>query len=414
MMKKLLRNRFVTAAIWMYSASAVTSFGNYLFHLVMARMLKPASLLGELESVLAFFYILSVPLATLSLVIVKFISMYKGQGNPSAIHALYYYVKKLIVIYSAIGVLTILLLSPFITNLLHLSSNTMILLLLLNFFIGVFVVFGRSILQGVTNFFILAISNIVESFSKLAFGIVLVLIGLKTTGAFAAIALSGIVGYLPFHFFFKKNTANPGAFTDQRALYKYALPVFISILSITSLYSADIVLVRYFFPGNESGDYAVLSILGKVIYFAVSPVTAVLFPFVSETHARGEKYAHYLLLSFIFTLLGAVTITAIYFLFPDVIIYLLPGKNYLLVAPLLGMMGIFLGLYSLCVLMANFYLSIHKTKQNFFIVSAAIAQILGIYFFHNDLSEVIQVSIVVSFVLLISLLLYYPYVKDRK
>ncbi len=377
-------------------------------------MLKPASLLGELESLLAFFYILSVPLATLSLVVVKFISTYKGRGNLSAIHALYYYMKKLIVIYSAIGALTILLFSPFITNLLHLSSNIMILLLLLNFFIGVFVVFGRSILQGVTNFFILAISNIVESFSKLAFGIVLVLIGLKTTGAFAAIALSGIVGYLPFHFFFKKNTSNPEAFTDQRALYKYALPVFISILSVTSLYSADIMLVRYFFPGNESGDYAVLSILGKVIYFAVSPVTAVLFPFVSETHARGDKYAHYLLLSLIVTLLGAATITAIYFLFPDVIIYLLPGKNYLRVAPLLGMMGIFLGMYSLCVLMANFYLSIHKTRQNFFIVSAAIAQILGIYFFHKDLSQVIQVSIVVSFVLLISLLLYYPYVWDRK
>ncbi len=414
MIKTLLSNRFVHAALWMYVAVGVTSIGNYIYHLLMARMLNPSSLLGELEGVISFMYILSVPLLTVSLAVVKFVSVYKGKNRTQEISGFYFFLRSKVLLFGGVASVILLLFSPFLKSFLHLSSYSLVLLLVINFVVGTYVVVGRSILQGLSDFFGFAISTSVETIVKLVLAVLLVSVGFKVVGAFGAIIIGSVIGAFVLYGLLKSFQAKSTEFIDASAFYRYIVPVFFTMLAVTSLYSTDVILVRHFFPGNQSGDYAVLSIMGKVIFFAVSPISIVLFPLISERHTKGEKYDRFLWTGFGLTFVGAAIITAIYFWQGELMILLLPGENYLHVASLLGLMGIFIGFYSLCVLMANFYLSIHKTRQNFFIVSAAIAQILGIYFFHRDLSQVIQVSIIVSFVLLISLLLYYPYVWDRK
>lgn len=412
MINRIIQNKFVAAATFMYFALGFGSFGNYLYHLLMTRML-PRDALGELEGVIAFFYILSVPLLTLSLVVVKFVSQYKGSGRSEEIGAFYHYVQRKILYLSVLGALGMLLISPFIVSLLHLSSYVMVVLLALSLALSFFVTFGRSFLQGLSNFFGYAASITVESFVKVAAAVALVFLGFQTAGAFAAVLIGSVVGLAVLLLYTKQYHTSTKQVIKKKELFSFTFPVFITTLAISSLYSTDVILVRHFFPGGLSGDYAVLSILGKVIFFALSPVATVLFPFVSEMHAKGEKHSQYLLLSIVLTVIGASAITAVYFLFPSLIIYLLPGDKYAHIAPLLGYMGIYLGLYTVCALIANYYLSIHKTMQSYIVMLAAFFQIAGIIFFHSSLIQVIYVSIIVTFLLLIALLLYYPYAKGR-
>lgn len=414
MIKKIVSDKFITAAVFMYVAVGVTSLGNYFYHLLMARMLKPASLLGELESVISFIYILSVPLLTLSLAIVKFVSHYKGRGKISDVNNLYSFIQRKILLFGGVALIVLLILSPIIRSFLHLSSYYLVALLAINFLIGIYTVAGRGILQGLSDFFNFAVSNTSETIAKIIFAVILVSLGFGVLGAFSGMVIGTFVGAAVLFKLLQTFRIRGGVFKDEKAFYAYIVPVFFTILAITSLYSTDIILVRHFFPGNQSGDYAVLSIMGKVIFFAVSPIASVLFPLVSEHHTKGERYDHFFFLAFGLTFVGTLLITGLYFWQGELMISLLPGRDYLRVAPLLGIMGIFMGLYSLCVLMANYYLSIHKTTQVYMVLLAAAFQILGIYFFHQTLAQVIWISITVLCVLLLLLLLYYPYASGKK
>src|SRR5690606_15762570 len=79
-------------------------------------------------------------------------------------------------------------------------------------------------------------------------------------------------------------------YAQSKEILKFALPTFITILGLTSLFTSDVILVRHFFLGEESGFYSALSVLGKVIHFATIPLIYVLFPMISERQATGESY----------------------------------------------------------------------------------------------------------------------------
>jgi O-antigen/teichoic acid export membrane protein len=105
--KKIIRNEFFNASIWVFLATGTMSVGNYFYHLLMGRMLGPESY-GVLESTISFLYILSVPFNTLTLIIVKFVSAYKGKQDYKSISGFYFYLRKNLFIFGLIATLIIL------------------------------------------------------------------------------------------------------------------------------------------------------------------------------------------------------------------------------------------------------------------------------------------------------------------
>ena len=144
------------------------------------------------------------------------------------------------------------------------------------------------------------------------------------------------------------------------------------------------------------------------------PISIVMFPLVSEYHAKGERYSHLLLASLGIMLLIIIPLVALYFLYPELIISLFPNNKYLTVAPLLGPMGIFYSLYSLNALITHFYLSIQKIFPTIIGVIAAVLQIIFLYLFHSSLEQMVWVSVAISSVLLVILLVYYPYARQQQ
>lgn len=408
----IFQYRFVSATFWMFVATGFLNVGNYFYHLIMGRMLGP-SLYGVLESMISLIYLLSIPLMTLTLVIIKFVSSYKGKNDFSAIGGLYSFFTRKAFLYGSLVSVLIIVLSPLIVNFLHLQSNLLVILLAIIFFISIFNMLAKAILQGLTDFLGLAVSNLFEVLGKLGLSIILVLVGIKVVGAFAGFVAGILLGFLVAYSFIKKIVLQHGSFNEKKELLSFSLPVFFSNLALTSIYTTDILLVRHFFPGNESGLYAALSILGKIIFFAASPLTLVMFPLVSEHHAAKKKYIQFLILAIIFTSIITLVLTLLYFFLPQLIIGLLYGSEYSAIVPMLGYFAIFISIYTICFLLTNFYLSVHKTSIIAFVVAASILQIILIWLFHSTLFEVIKVSIIAVFLLLIALMVYYPYVKYR-
>lgn len=413
MIRKIITSEFFRASFWVFLASGVLNAGNYLYHLLMGRMLGP-ELYGVLESVISVFYIVSIPFIPLTLVIVKFISAYKGKNDREAISSFYKYMVKKIIIYGSVATLILLFFSPLISSYLHLPNLYFSILIALGLFIGLFAVFIKGVLQGLFNFFALFVSNTIEILSKLTIAILLVYFGFKALGAFFALIASFLIGLLiAFLFIRRENFTAVKKFGESRQIIKYSVPVLLTSLGLTSLFTTDIILVRNLFSGIESGYYAALSVLGKIIFFATFPVTIVLFPLISGRHAGGKEYKNILLIGIILTLAISVIVVLIYYLFPAVMVSLLFGSKFLNISPLLGIFGVFIAIYSLCSVLANFYLSIYKTRIYIFVLGSSILQIILISIFHASLLQVISMSILSSILLLITLILYYPFAIKR-
>jgi len=413
-MKKFFSNTFITASFWMFLATGFVNVGNFIYHGVMGRLLE-RGMLGELESLISVLYILGIPMTTISLVIIKFVSEYKGKDATDKIAAIYQYFRKVTWKIGLVSSIVMLLLTPVLTNFLHLSSPSLVFLLIINFLISLFVFIDKSVIQGLTHFSILSAANCIEVAGKLILSILLVMLGFYVTGAFAGVVLSGFIVFLFTQLFItKKLKFSKTVFSSHREIYSFTIPVFITTLCLSLIITIDVVLVRHFFPGPLSGDYSAISLLGKVVYFAISPLLSVMFPLVSEYHASGKKYSHILLYSMMLAVVMGIGVILCYIAVPNIFILLLFGKKFLLIAPYLAYFALFMVLYTLSSLLANFYLSIHKLQGIYGLLGAVVLQIVLILSFHASLWQVIYSNIIVSFLLFISLLIYYPYATAQK
>lgn len=415
MIKSVINSEFFKASFWVFLATGIMNAGNYLYHVLMGRMLGPESY-GILESVISVFYIVSIPFIPLTLVIVKFISSFKGKNDTDSVSSFYSYMKKKIIIYGTIMSFFLLLLTPFISSFLHLDNHYFSILISIGFFIGIFAVLLKGTLQGLYNFFALFVSNTIEIFSKLAIAVLSVYLGFNALGAFFALIASFAIGlFVAIIFIRKEKFKESRKFGEGKEIFKYSFPVLLTSLGLTSLFTTDIILVRNLFSAVEAGYYAALSVLGKIIFFGTFPVTIVLFPLISGRHAGGKEYKTLLVIGILITLVISAMIVSLYFLFPSIMVSLLFGSKFLSIVPHLGIFGVFIAIYSLCSVLANFYLSISKTAIYIFVLGSAVLQVILISLFHASILQVIYMSIAASVLLLFALILYYPFaIRIRK
>jgi hypothetical protein len=72
-------------------------------------------------------------------------------------------------------------------------------------------------------------------------------------------------------------------------------------------------------------------------------------------------------------------------------------------------MAVFLALFAIASLFFNFFLSVERTKVVYFSVLAAVFQIIAITVWHEDILQVIMISVYTISCFLLALVLYYIY-----
>jgi O-antigen/teichoic acid export membrane protein len=173
-------------------------------------------------------------------------------------------------------------------------------------------------------------------------------------------------------------------------------PVFFVTLSLTSFFTMDVILTRHFLTPFESGEYVALSTIGRIIYYAVGPIIAVMFPLISSRISNGTAYILPLLGTLITSLLISTGIMFLFFLFhADVMSFLFGGK-YTLASHYLGLFSFFISIYTLNSILTHFLLSISYYKPIIWLFLISASQAVGIFLFHNSISDVIWVNILTS------------------
>lgn len=414
---KIIKHPLIYGSSIVVIGNLSANFFNFLFNVFMTRNLSNADygVLASIISVISFPALIAA--ATIPLVI-NFAGTFFAQGKLDMARAFYYKIMKFFFILSLFLFVSFLLFIPSLSNFLHINDTPLLIMTSFIIFLGIISVINTAFIQAKLAFGSQVMVSMVGAIAKLGIGVPAVLLGFMVSGAVGAIFLSAILAYIvsfiPLKFIFQKNLKKPKVSVSTRELLNYGIPSMLTWIGLTSLISIDILLVKHYFDPTSAGIYAGMALIGKVIYYVSSPIGSVMFPMVVQKYSNNESFSSTFKLSLVLVFTPSVILTVLYFLFPDpAILFFTKKTENLVVSPLLGLFGIFMSLYTLLFIIANFYLSIKKTKIYIPVLLGAAAQIVLILMYHETFLQIISISVGVTAVLVIGLIQYY-YFKIRK
>lgn len=417
--KIFLKHPLISGSAILFIGSMGGNILGYLFNLIMGRLLL-AEDYGILAALISIFSIFSVFSTTIAITFTRFTAVFVGKNKEEGLPTLFGKGTKWVGLASVLITIILLLLNKQIEQFLNIKDTILIVFVSFTLFISFMASVPTGILQGLMKFIPISIIGILSVLSKIIFAVVLITLGFKIFGAVLAILLSSILGYF-FIFIFlnrylKKHKATNIFLPNlRREVLAYALPVFFASLGITLFSSLDVILVKHFFQPLIAGQYAALSLMGKSIFYAVGPVIAVFFPLITQKKEKGEDIFKTLVLAVLLVGIPSLMLSILYFLFPSFIVNIFfPAKIYRTVIPYLGYFSIFVFIFILISLFNSLYLTFSKTKVFLFTIGGSILEILSISLYHKNIGEVVMDLIVVSSILFLALLLYYPYVTKNK
>lgn len=408
--KQFIKHPLVHGSTVVILGGLFANFFNFLFNLFMSRNLTIEEY-GVLASIISLVVFPSLVSTALVPVIVRFAGDYFAKNDYPLLRGLYIKINRLLFLIGGVIFLLFILSLNFISNFFHIADKNILIMTNFVVFISIINVLNIAYLQAKLAFGFQIFVSVTNAVSRLILGIVFVFMGYAVGGATLSMILSGsiayVISFIPLKFVFDRKILSPYIATSE--LLSYGLPSALALLGLTSFITADIMLVKHFFEPRQAGLYAGLSLISRVIFYVAAPIGNVMFPVIVQRHSKNENFSNTFKLSLLLAIIPSILLAVFYFLFPKFsIIFFLKREEYLAIAPFLAPFAIYITLYVILSITCNFYLSIKKTKVFIPILVGAILQIVLIYFIHGSISQIITISMAITFVLICILLLYYP------
>jgi O-antigen/teichoic acid export membrane protein len=253
-------------------------------------------------------------------------------------------------------------------------------------------------LQGMQRFWALSGNMLLGSGARLLSGLLLVWLGWGVSGALVASTLAGSLAFIGAMWILRpmwQRINRPGLSSGQGVL-QYATAAFWGVLTFTVLTNVDVILVKHFFSPEDAGFYSTASTLGRIVLYLPTAVSIVLFPKAAERHAREEDSSGLGRRSLLLAVLLCLPVVISYFAFPQFILRLLFGTRYLPSASIVGPLGLVMFLFAMVSLILQYYLSIRDQRFVIVVGLGAAGAVIGLYAFHESLSQVLIVLGVVG------------------
>lgn len=389
----------------------VVNGGNYLYNLILGRVLGPAQF-ADAAVLITFLLVLSFIAMTFQLVTAKFSILFSASAFASFINKVY---KSSFVIGVVLGILII-----FFADALQSVFNTTSSQMFVWFGLAVPFYFlmsvNRGVFQGQKDFKKLSITYQSEMIGRLLITFLLLYLFKKEPAVLVAIgiAISFVFGLIPFKIdtFFVKSKDIISKEENKKIISFFALTAFYELTQIM-INNSDILLVKHYFESYDAGLYASLALIGRMVYFIAWMFVMILLPTVITLKKEGKPTAP-ILFKYVSTIsLISFVIVFCCFVFPEQVVFLLFGDDYVSIAPLLWKYALATSLFAISNIFAYYYLSLDQYIPVLFLGLLGIAQVLLIFFFHQSLAQVVHMQIIAMFSLLIIQLLFF-WIENKK
>ncbi len=286
MLKKLFNTELGKGAVVLFITMNIFNFLNFLFHFAMARTLGPSDY-GVLAVLMSIIYVYSVPTEAIQTIISRYTSKFNLAREYGKMKFLLFRTLKKGVGFS-LAIFAISILASFPISIFLKINFWLILLTNLFVFYAITGPIIKGVIQGRKQFGLLGINLIMESAIRLALAIFLVALGFGVFGAMIGV-LIGVAMSLIISLYFSRDIIQvkeePTYIGGMRS---ESISYFLTMFVIFSMFSIDIILAKRFFLPDVAGKYAVLSMLGKMIFLGTVAISKAMFPLASEKHDGKE------------------------------------------------------------------------------------------------------------------------------
>jgi len=398
----LKQDELVKGSIILFLLLMIFNFLNYVFQISMAKLLGPADY-GVLAVLMSFIYIISIPSEAIQTIISKYTSKFNSNNNLGEMKDLLLRSLKKGVMLSFIAFLIFLPIALVLSKFLNIEFWLIAITGLSIFYVFIIPIL-RGIIQGRKKFVGLGINLVLESFIKVIASILLVVIGFRVYGAMFGLLIAFLIAFILAFYPIKGITQSIRKRSEFKEVYSANFPVLIAITSVILIYSLDIILARRFFSPEIAGQYAFVSLIGKVVIFSSSAIGKAMFPISSENFENGKRTSGLLKKALILVSLISVVALFFYITIPKLVIIILSlgSQQYLYGANILFTLGLAFSFVSLSNILILYNISINKMKKSSFgLIVFVILEIILLSIFNSNLREFSIALLFVSFIMMI-------------
>ncbi|MDO8658205.1 MAG: glycosyltransferase [Candidatus Levybacteria bacterium] len=383
-----LKKAYVSGGL-LIGASIAANFLNFIFNAYLGRVLDLANF-GLLSLVSSFLYFTQVPFGALGSSVNYRTGFLEGRfRNDSARMFKNWIWKKSLGLALIICGLWIAL-SPILVNYFSVESLFPFLVFAPVWIFGMIAAVDRGFLSGKLMFGSLAVVALVEPMAKLAATYVFVKSDLLPF-VYTAIPIAIILSF--FASWVLSNIGKKASGHKIQEVYRFPKKFFaasvLSGLSTITFLSLDIILAKHYLTPEDAGRYALVSLVGKMIYFMGSLTSQFITPLVSRIEgakkSSKETFSRILfstcLLSFIgfiaFGLLGSITAPLLF------------GQKAYSIIPYLPLFGVAMVFFSVSKVFISYYQA--KKLYSFSVVTffLAIVQVIIIGMNHENIGSIV-------------------------
>ncbi|MDQ4040478.1 MAG: oligosaccharide flippase family protein [Actinomycetota bacterium] len=404
----------------MFALTLAASGVNYASNIVFSRVLTPASF-GDLTALLALTVVAAVPSGAAQTVMADRIAAHMASGQPMKAAYLIRHATAHLMVYVAILGCVYLISTPFLDDALNLqSANTLIALtpmLLLSFFTPL--AFG--ILQGLERFVALGLVMLWIAVSRIAFGVPWALsdFGGGPGGALLGMAIGNLLaliatGWVIREYLLRRGT---GAATAglRRRLDTVALSAGGAFVGFAILSNFDVVLAKITLDPAESGNYAALATIGKIIFFLPGAVALLMVPRAARARVKHGSATRVLRLAALAVTAATLALTVPAAIAPEFVVRTMFGGEY--VASSDGVLPIALAGAgtALINLLVVYTVAIGDRRWLSLLLAGVAVQVATILTFGESAADVaIAQAVTVWLVLVVNELLFHPLLRAAR
>jgi O-antigen/teichoic acid export membrane protein len=400
---RVLHNTAFQATVLLVIANGVANVCNYLYQIVMAQMLSPSDF-GTLASLLAVFTVLTAVSPAFQLAAAKYASVAYAAGDPGAVRYLWLKLTRSAAIVGiALGFLIIALI-PVSSWFLGINDFALWALVAATAAVSLNLPVNQGVLQGLQRFRVFALTNLATPLLKLIGGVALVAGGFGVAGALIPV-LMGPVLVIAATFLLLRTLPAKTDESQTVGMRTYFGWTTVAFLGLTVLTSADVLLAKHYLSGTQSGEYAALSVLGKIILFAPVAASMVMFPKVAgEQSPEGRRGI--LRASLGFTVIIAGAVSTVYWVASTTIVNLTVGSAYSNVSIYLPEFGLGMALLAVSFVLMQYYLATGRDKVGFALLVAVGGQLALTVAFHESISQLTHVRLASAVMAVVAIVIY--------
>jgi O-antigen/teichoic acid export membrane protein len=383
-----LGERIVIHNLLVSAGTLTAGLLGFAFQIVVSHTVAPAEY-GAIFAVMTLVTLVGLPAGALTLLMAREASRDRATGQHASSAAMLHDGNRLLLLTGLVFAAAAVATSPWFGHFLNIPIS-----LLLAGALGIPFALASPLLigdlQGEQRFIAFTSLAVGQAAIKLV-GAVVLGITFGAPGVILGVSTGGALSYLAAYRLLRRKLAIKARWPWHGPALAYLSILLPSTLALAILLSADVLLVKHFFPQRTAGEYAAVVALSRALFYAAAGVAAVLFPKVISRESQGISGSSIVWLSVALVTVGGMAGLATLTVASSPLLTAFAGTAYVGGAAYLPLYAVGMILLGTAAVLIATHQS--RSRRDFLAVLIPLALIepAGILVFHQNLFQVVEV-----------------------